>query len=129
MEFNIDDEKDQILSLQQEGNTLITVTHDEAQHDEFISKAELLVNATPCGMKKDDPKLFDYNYIDKALTVFDLIYTAETPLIKEARSRGAKVINGLNMLLYQAAHSFELWTGRDAPLDVMRKALLAGIKK
>lgn len=125
---DVDNEKSErfaaSIALKGEWNTLITVTHDEAQHDEFISRADLLVNATPCGSEENDSPLFDYKYIDKGLSVFDLIYARVTPLIKEARTRGAKAVGGVNMLLYQAAHSFELWTGRVAPLDVMRNALL-----
>ncbi|MCQ9206981.1 MAG: shikimate dehydrogenase [Omnitrophica bacterium] len=113
----------------QKGNALITVVQDEAQYDEFISRSDLLVNATPCGISKGDAPLFDYKFIDKTLAVFDLIYAKDTPLVMEAKLRGAKVINGLNMLLYQAARSFELWTGNEAPLDAMRKALSDNITK
>lgn len=118
-----------IVEKEAAGSVIITVAHDEKQYHEFISRSDLLVNATPCGMKETDHVLFDYKYIDKALSVFDLVYTRETPLIKEAKSKGARVIGGLNMLLYQAARSFELWTGKDAPLDAMRKALSENIKK
>jgi len=109
-------------------NSLITVAQDEKQYNEFISKSDLLVNATPCGMKEDDPGLFDYSYIHEGLYVFDLIYTVETPLIKGAKGRSAKCINGLNMLLYQAARSFEYWTNLEAPLEVMRKALPGSVR-
>ena len=113
----------------QKGNTLITVAQDEAQYDEFISRSDLLVNATPSGTGEGDAPLFDYKFIDKTLAVFDLVYAKNTPLVTEAKSRGTRVINGLNMLLYQAARSFELWTGKEAPLDTMRKALLDNIAK
>lgn len=113
----------------QKGNALITVAQEEAQYDEFISRSDLLVNATPCGMKENDIPLFDYKFIDKTLAVFDLIYAKDTPLVIEAKSRGARAINGLNMLLYQAARSFELWTEKEAPLDAMRKALSDNITK
>ena len=108
------------------GNTVITVAHDEGQYSDFISHSDLIVNATPCGMKENDGPLFDYKFIDESQHVFDLVYTTDTPLVKEARRRGAKAVNGVNMLLHQAARSFELWTGKDAPLQVMRKNLLRG---
>ncbi|HIE44122.1 MAG TPA: shikimate dehydrogenase, partial [Candidatus Omnitrophica bacterium] len=54
----------------------------------------------------------------------DLIYNPPlTPLLKIAKEKGLKVINGLSMLLHQGALSFKLWTGREAPLEVMREEL------
>ena len=108
----------------QEQNVLITVIEDKAQYNELISKSDLLVNATPCGMKEDDKPLFDYSYIHEKLFVFDLIYTRNTALMKEAVCRGARAVNGLNMLLYQAAEAFTLWTGKKAPIPIMKQALL-----
>ena len=57
--------------------------------------------------------------------IIDLVYARETPLLKAARSAGARATGGLNMLLYQAAKSFEHWTGREAPLKEMKKALVS----
>ncbi|NQU95873.1 MAG: shikimate dehydrogenase [Candidatus Omnitrophica bacterium] len=111
------------------GNSLITVVKDRTKYEEFISKSDLLINATPCGVEEKDPTLFDYRYIHEKLHVFDLIYTKETRLVKEARPRSGKSINGLNMLLYQATEAFTLWTGMPAPLEVMQKALREGIDK
>ena len=111
----------------QKGNAIMTVVEDSGQYEEFISKADLLVNATPCGMKPNDSPLFDYKYIHDELSVFDLVYTKETPLIKQARSLGANATSGVNMLLYQAAASFAIWTARKAPVGVMREALLKKI--
>ena len=111
------------LGRKNDGNMTITVVQDKQQYNDFISLSDLLVNATPCGAKASDRDLFDYSYIHERLYVFDLIYARETPLVRTARSQAAKVCNGLNMLLYQAARSFEYWTGKDAPLGVMRQAL------
>ena len=65
------------------------------------------------------------------MLVYDLIYRPpETVLMKEARARGARVLGGLPMLIYQGAASFEMWTGKPAPVDVMfeaaKKALAEG---
>ncbi len=109
------------------GSSLITVVKDRQKYEEFISKADLLINATPCGMKACDGQLFDYRYIHEKLYVFDLIYAADTPLVKEAELRGAKAINGVNMLLYQAGASFTIWTGLKAPLDVMKNTVIKTI--
>ncbi|MBL7158420.1 MAG: shikimate dehydrogenase [Candidatus Omnitrophica bacterium] len=111
-------------------NTVITVIEDKDKQNEFVSKAHLLVNATSCGRKPEDEHLFDYRYITGDAHVFDLIYTADTSLVKKAKFRGAKAVNGLNMLLYQAAESFKIWTGiKNAPLAVMRKVVMGEISK
>lgn len=95
-----------------------------------FKNADLLINATPVGMKQDDKCLVDANKLHSRLLVYDLIYNpAETKLLKMAREKGAKVSNGLGMLLYQGALSFELWTGKKAPIGVMRNALNEGVKK
>jgi shikimate dehydrogenase len=68
------------------------------------------------------------------MLVYDLVYhPAETALMAAARERGARVIGGLAMLVYQGAASFELWTEQEAPVEVMfdaaREALRAGVAK
>ena len=58
------------------------------------------------------------------LVVFDAVYNPnETVLLKEAIKAGAKPVYGIKMLLYQGAESFKIWTGKDAPIDVMQDAL------
>jgi len=52
---------------------------------------------------------------------------AETPLLRAARAAGCQTANGLGMLLHQGAKAFEIWTGRAAPLEVMRRALVENI--
>jgi shikimate dehydrogenase len=90
-----------------------------------IGEADLLLNATPVGMSEADPCLVDKKFFHKGLLVYDLIYNPqETKLLARARDCGAKVSNGLGMLLYQGMLSFEIWTGKKAPKEVMRKALL-----
>jgi len=93
-----------------------------------IRGSDLLINATPVGMKKNDPCLVAEYLICRGLVVYDLIYNPqETLLLKTAKERGAKTSNGLGMLLYQGARSFELWTGRKAPLEIMRRKLKEGL--
>ena len=86
-----------------------------------LKDCHILINATPVGMERDeipvDPR-FLYNH----LYVFDLIYNRQTPLLKEAGGKGLKCQNGLDMLIYQAAESFKIWTGIYPPVDIMRKA-------
>lgn len=94
-----------------------------------ISKADVLINATPCGMKRDDPPLLDRALLHKGLVVCDLIYNPpQTRLIKDALKNGLVAMNGIAMLLHQGALSFKLWTGRTAPVGVMRRALEAKVR-
>ncbi len=89
-----------------------------------ISSKNALINATPIGLKEGDPCLIDKKMIRKDLFVYDLIYNpAETKLLSLAKAAGARYSNGLDMLLYQGALSWEHWTGKKAPIEVMRNAL------
>ena len=92
---------------------------------EFISHADLIVNATPVGLNVSDPALLiDINAIPVTTLVMDMIFNPPvTPLLRCASAHGCQVLNGLSMLLYQGALAFKLWTGRPAPIDVMQKAL------
>ncbi|KPK96920.1 MAG: hypothetical protein AMJ95_11785 [Omnitrophica WOR_2 bacterium SM23_72] len=91
---------------------------------------DILINATPVGMKESDPCLVNEAWLHKNLFVYDLIYNpAETKLLALAKKSGARTANGEGMLFYQGALSFELFTGQPAPLDVMRQALSQGVKK
>jgi shikimate dehydrogenase len=93
-----------------------------------LNEADLLVNATPIGLKESDPVLFDKSVFRKGLAVYDLVYNPEkTKLVKLAQDSGLKASGGLGMLLYQGAESFRLWTGKNAPIDIMRKALNSAI--
>jgi shikimate dehydrogenase len=91
----------------------------------FLSNADLVVNATPIGLKMDDSKLLiDVNALPITALVMDMVFNPPlTPLLLAARAHGCHVLNGLSMLLYQGALAFELWTGRPAPIEVMQKAL------
>ncbi|MBI3876351.1 MAG: shikimate dehydrogenase [Verrucomicrobia bacterium] len=87
---------------------------------------DLLMNATSLGLKPGDPAPFDELKfaLKRARGVFDMIYRpAETPLLRAAKAAGCKTANGLGMLLHQGARALEIWSGKPAPLDVMRKAL------
>ena len=88
-----------------------------------LNEADILVNATPVGMNIDDELIIDSQWLFPRTLVFDLIYNPrKTKLMQAGRKRGCPVVGGLGMLIYQGALSFELWTGKKAPLDVMRKA-------
>jgi shikimate dehydrogenase len=90
--------------------------------DEF----DMLVNATPLGLKSEDPLPFDVSGLRSDQTVCDLIYR-RTRLLEAASRRGCRTLDGLGMLLWQGALAFELWTGVPPPVDVMKNALLRGV--
>jgi shikimate dehydrogenase len=87
--------------------------------------AEIVVNCTSVGLRTDDDGLpLDPALLDGALCVADMVYRpGGTPLLAAASRHGALVVDGLEILAAQGAASFEAWTGRPAPLDVMRAAL------
>jgi shikimate dehydrogenase len=87
-----------------------------------IGHFDIIINATPLGLKSYDPLPVDVNRLSSGQTVCDLIYK-ETRLLKEASKKRCNVINGLGMLLWQGALAFELWTGKMPPIDVMRRVL------
>jgi shikimate dehydrogenase len=97
-----------------------------------VVQCQLIVNCTTVGMKcssEEDLSPLASGLIPKDALVYDLVYNpSQTPLLKMAKAAGTKTIGGLPMLVYQGAASFKLWTGREAPLDIMltaaRKALV-----
>ena len=83
-----------------------------------ITKADLLVNATSVGMDGSSQPIPTSIVLPEKLLVADVIYQPfETPFLKLAKEQGNQSINGLGMLLYQAAEAFELWTGKEMPTD------------
>jgi shikimate dehydrogenase len=89
---------------------------------------DLLINATSVGLKEGETLDLPASLFGPQLFVYDTIYRpAETALLKTAGAAGARTANGLSMLLHQGAKSFEIWTGRKAPLAVMRRALRAAV--
>jgi shikimate dehydrogenase len=94
--------------------------------DNLLGDADILVDTTPLGMDPhiDDKPIATADNMHEDLVVFDAVYNPnETVLLKEAIKAKAKPVYGIKMLLYQGAESFKIWTGRDAPIDVMEKAL------
>ncbi len=93
---------------------------------EEMKTADILVNATSVGMHPDvNMSPVPLDLLRRDLCVMDIIYNPfETKLVKDAKAVGAKVVLGLEMLLYQGAVAFEIWTNCPAPVDVMKKAAL-----
>ncbi|WP_096390847.1 shikimate dehydrogenase family protein [Halopenitus persicus] len=93
-----------------------------------VPAADVLVNATSVGMESDEtPVGADLLHAD--LAVLDAVYSPiETRLLREAAAAGATTIDGAWMLLFQGVEAFEIWTGRDAPVDAMNEALRAELE-
>ena len=90
---------------------------------EVMRAVDLLVNATTLGMQGERVPAPLAGMMPGS-TVFDAVY-GETPLVREARERGLRIVKGEAMLLHQGARSFTLWTGKPAPVAAMRAALEA----
>ena len=133
-----------VLALLRAGNTVFVAARDRSKCDALIAAVadeagsvasavdwgaidepgyDAVVNATPLGLHGEDP------LGDRPLPplVADIVPLASTPLLRRATVQGCEVMDGLGMLLYQAAFSFRIWTGQDAPMDVMRTALYPSV--
>ena len=89
-----------------------------------IEESDLLINATSVGMKEDFSLIEDKSFFRKDLIVSDIIYNPEkTKLLQIAEKEGCKIINGIGMLLYQGALSFELWTNKKMPVDYIKEII------
>lgn len=98
--------------------------------EDVLNSVGLVVQTTSIGMSPDFDSAppFPFHLLGRGHTVVDLVYNpSHTAFMKRCRAAGARVFNGAGMLLHQGAIAFELWTGRKAPLEVMRRALKEGI--
>ena len=97
---------------------------DISELQEKITKSDLLVNATSVGMDGKSSPVPESIVLPEALLVADIIYQPfETPFLKWAKSQGNPAVNGLGMLLYQAAEAFQLWTGKEMPTEEIWQSL------
>ena len=129
--YDIDNQKSQSLASDVNswdcGCTAYAVDSVEALN---LYDKTLLVNASPVGMREDDPLLIKKSMLHKDLFVYDLIYNpADTKLLSLAQDNGLRNRNGLKMLLYQGVLAFEHWSGIDAPVEVMFEALKGAMNK
>ncbi len=105
--------------------TLYDLDDHEALKRE-IDESVLFVNATNVGMGSLQGQMVlpDIHYLNKDIIVYDVIYSPEeTELLKQAKELGCQTLNGIGMMLYQGAEAFKLWTGKDMPIDVVKKEL------
>jgi shikimate dehydrogenase len=98
---------------------------DEAALRAQLAHVDLIVNATPLGMNPSDPSPIPTRLLAPHHMVFDTVYgPSRTSLLRAADEAGARGANGLSMLLHQGALSFSIWFDREAPINVMRAALV-----
>jgi len=103
---------------------LRAVRWDETELAAALGEIDLVVNATSAGLDPKAPAILPARILPAGLLVFDTVYGAGCEkLRREVETAGARWSDGLGMLLHQGAEAFTLWTGRDAPLEIMRRAL------
>ncbi|YCM45337.1 shikimate dehydrogenase [Verrucomicrobiaceae bacterium 227] len=96
---------------------------------EAIEASELIINTTSVGLKNTDPTPFPAAWIEPHHLVYDTIYNpAQTKLLREASLQGARVANGLSLLIHQGALSLEYWLGKNAPIGTMRAGVQEALK-
>lgn len=98
-------------------------------YDLVLAESDLIINATPLTTFNGSLRV-PVSLLNKNQLVCDLNYSLyQPPLLQEAEARGAQVMDGKGMLLYQASAAFEIWTGLEAPVEVMRVALLRALEE
>ncbi len=110
---------------------VVTRPLDEKALAEALTAAEIIIHATPIGMTpKTDASIVPADQIRPTHAVFDVVYTPlETKLLRDAKAAGAKAVPGIGMFVQQAAIQFEMWTGREAPIDVMTQTVQEALEK
>ena len=107
------------------GGNVDVVSLQEA--NELISDHKFIINSTSIGMNNESSPISTEN-VNENSVIYDIVYQPmNTDLIKKSKEMGATIIYGYEMLLSQAACSFEIWHKTEAPYDVMKKALLGGV--
>jgi shikimate dehydrogenase len=90
-----------------------------------VESSEIIINATPLGMKAGDPSPLPEGLLSPHHLVYDTVYSGgETALLKQTREAGARCADGFSMLLHQGVLQHELWFGKPAPIEAMRSALM-----
>ena len=114
------------ISRQAKSRIQVLNLEDLATLQEKINQSDLLINGTSVGMDGESLPLVESIQLPAKILVADVIYKPfETPFLKWARSQKVEAVNGLGMLLYQAAEAFELWTGQPMPCQEIWQQLEA----
>lgn len=97
------------------------------RHIEEVKNADIIIQASSVGLESDE-SLIPKNVLKKEQIVFDAVYVPfETRLLKDAKQRGATIIHGTELLLYQGVAQFEMFTGKKAPIEAMRDIIMKNI--
>jgi shikimate dehydrogenase len=107
------------------------ITIEQLTTDHRPLNADIVVNATPLGTRghRENETMAAEAELLGVKLVYDLVYNpSETHLLRDAKAAGAKTIGGLDMLVAQGVRQFEIWTGREAPVDKMRNAIADRLK-
>ena len=115
------------INLESIGIDISINAYDLEELKRELSDSDIFIDTTPIGMypNVDDKPVASADMLHEDLLVNDIVYTPmKTSLIREAELANAEVVYGYKMLLYQGIRSFEIWLGREAPVEVMEKALL-----
>ena len=102
-----------------------SVPLENSEMEKALGDTEVIINTTSIGMQPEPEAIpMDKELLDKRFIVCDIVYNPlKTKLLQEAEKLGCQTVEGLSMLLYQGAESFELWTGRNAPLETMESII------
>ncbi|MFW9966656.1 MAG: shikimate dehydrogenase [Candidatus Thorarchaeota archaeon] len=118
------------LALEIGRNRPVEVRADKTPAKEDLEDSDILINCTPVGMAgySIDESPLEQSNLSSGLVVMDLVYNPlNTRLLRDAQDAGCKTIDGVGMLVHQGALGFELWTGKPAPIAVMRDAVLQAL--
>ena len=117
--------------LQSFGSEIVALPWGGERLAKALSTCDLVVNCTSVGMKHsatEGQSPLPAKLIPRQALIYDVVYNPiETPLLADAKKVGARTLSGLQMLVYQGAAAFELWTGAEAPVDIMFKEARKGL--
>ncbi|MBN2686052.1 MAG: shikimate dehydrogenase [Pontiellaceae bacterium] len=128
---NRSEERGQILTDLLNEKTSVSATFEPWQGMYTVpSETDILINATSIGLppNADEKPNVETDSILPTMLVCDVIPAPITPFLAEAKDRGSAVLDGLGMLVYQGAIGFNLWTGEEAPVEVMHQALSRALR-
>ncbi|MDB4653146.1 shikimate dehydrogenase [Akkermansiaceae bacterium] len=111
-------------------NRIQTIALSDPALEKAIKSSNLIINTTSVGLKSTDTSPFHSSWVKPHHLVYDTIYNPErTRLLKDAQAQGARVANGLSLLIHQGALSLEYWLNREAPIEVMRAGVKHALKE
>jgi shikimate dehydrogenase len=113
------------------GEKIRVLEYSKTSLTEEMDDINVLINASSVGMNHEaGDEVISWEVLPSGIAVMDIVYNPlETNLLRKARARGCKTINGVGMLVHQGAESLRIWLGIDAPINVMEEAVLSRLAK